>query len=122
VLASFLTIVWNAWDDLSTISYYEIRLDDGLWTKVGFTPSYTTFAEFTFVDLSDGLHTIDIRAADYAGNVRQERFEFVVYALLFRVAVVVIIVAVILVVSAVLFSRRRRFFPRGSKVTHRLVR
>jgi parallel beta-helix repeat protein len=122
VLVSSLTIVWNAWDDLTAISYYEIRLDDGLWTKVGFTPPYTTFAEFTFVDLSDGLHTVDIRAADYAGNVRQERYGFIVYALLFRVVVVVIIVAVIVLASAALFSRRRRFFPRGRKVTHRLVR
>lgn len=81
-----------------------------------------TFAEATFTDLSDGLHTIDIKAVDTAGNVRQERYEFTVDTLFFRVATVVIIVAAVVAVCAVLFSLRRRFIPRGRKAPHRLVR
>lgn len=122
VRASSFTIVWYSWDEISGVAYYEIRLDDGVWKNVSFMTTNNTFAEATFTDLSDGLHTIDIKAVDTAGNVRQERYEFTVDTLFFRVATVVIIVAAVVAVCAVLFSLRRRFIPRGRKAPHRLVR
>ena len=122
VRSSSFTIVWDSWDAESGVEYYEIRLDGGVWTNVSFTNTYQTFAKATFVDLSDGLHTVDIRAFDYAGNVAESRYEFTVDTLFFRVAPIVIIAVAVVAVGAVLFSLRRRFFPRGRKVTHRLVR
>jgi len=120
--SSSFTIVWRAWDEASDISHYEIRLDEGIWAIVSLTNNYSAYAESTFLGLSDGLHTVDIRAVDTAGNVRQERYEFVVDTLIPRVAPVIIIFAIAIAVGAYLFFLKRILFPRGSKVTHRMVR
>jgi len=120
--SSSFTIVWRAWDEASDISHYEIRLDEGIWAIVSLTNNYSAYAESSFLGLSDGLHTVDIRAVDTAGNVRQERYEFVVDTLIPRVAPVIIIFAIAIAVGAYLFFLKRILFPRGSKVTHRMVR
>jgi hypothetical protein len=45
----------------SGIAGFEVRLDGGAWTAGG--------APHTFIGLSDGSHTVEIRAVDAAGNV-----------------------------------------------------
>lgn len=120
--SSSLTIIWRAWDEASDISHYEVRLDEGLWAIVNSTANDGDYPESTFVDLSDGLHTVDIKAVDTAGNVRQERFEFVVDTLIPRVAPIIIVVAIAIAVGAYLFFLKRILSPRRSKVTHRMLR
>jgi hypothetical protein len=65
-----MKVAWDGSDKLSGIDYYEIRLDKNPWTNVSNTTA------FTFSQLSDGNHRIDIRAVDKAGNYRQVRFVF----------------------------------------------
>jgi parallel beta-helix repeat protein len=122
VYASSLAIIWLAWDDTSNLAFCEIRLDDGVWTNASSDIVYHFPAEATFVDLSDGLHTLDIRAVDSARNVRQERYEFTVDTLFFRITPVVVLAVAFVVISVASFFLLRRFLPRRSKATHRLVR
>jgi hypothetical protein len=69
---STLTVTWTGSDEASSISKYEIRLDGGTWTN---TETDTTC---TFTGLSDGTHTVDIKATDKAGNTKQETISFTV--------------------------------------------
>ena len=59
-----ITIIWEGYDNLSGIQYYEISLDNGSWIYLGTETSYQ------FSDLEEGEHWISIRAVDKAGNVR----------------------------------------------------
>jgi hypothetical protein len=65
-----IKVAWDGSDELSGIDHYEIRLDKNPWTNVSNTTA------FTFSQLSDGNHRIDIKAVDKAGNYRQVRFVF----------------------------------------------
>jgi hypothetical protein len=62
IKTSTVTVTWAGSDETSGISQYEIELDADLWTSTGANTTYT------FTGLSDGNHTIDIRALDVAGN------------------------------------------------------
>lgn len=57
-----VTMHWLAIDLQSGIDYYETRIDSGLWINKG------TVTSHTFIGLSNGEHTIDVRAWDKAGN------------------------------------------------------
>ena len=70
--SSSITVEWTSSDDFSGISYYEIRLDGGSWINVGTNTTYT------FTELGDGSHTVDIKAVDKAGNAKQETVSFIV--------------------------------------------
>jgi len=117
-----ITVIWEGWDDVSGIIRYEVRLDGGEWTQADANTS------ITFAGLRDGLHTIDIRAFDAAGNIRQESFEFrvntVTSLFLSYVLQVVIVVVVIAVVIAALYFIGKRYLPRPRlrKTERRLVR
>jgi predicted dienelactone hydrolase len=67
-----VTTSWNASDAGSGIEYYEARLDEGQWMNVGLSTS-----QF-FADLSDGNHTVSIRAVDKAGNPSETQIVFTV--------------------------------------------
>jgi hypothetical protein len=56
----------------SRISHYEIRLDGGAWTNVGANTTYT------FTQLADGSHIIDIRTVDKVRNIQQSTVSFTV--------------------------------------------
>jgi hypothetical protein len=58
-----VTISWSGFDNLSGIDHYEIRLDEGAWINIGASTNYT------FENLSQGVHIIYIRAVDKAGNI-----------------------------------------------------
>ncbi len=59
--------------DLSGIAGFKVSIDDGVESTVGSgTPSYT------FTDLADGPHTINIKAIDLAGNINETSESFIV--------------------------------------------
>ncbi len=58
-----VTVWWIGNDTLSGIGHYEVRIDSGPWQNVGNNKSYF------FKGLSDGFHTIDVKAVDAVGNV-----------------------------------------------------
>ncbi|WXG41788.1 MAG: NosD domain-containing protein [Candidatus Freyarchaeum deiterrae] len=58
-----VTVNWTGSDTGGTgISYCDVRIDNGSWINMGTSTSYT------FSNLSDGLHIVDVRAWDLAGN------------------------------------------------------
>ena len=61
-----LRVVWNAVDEGSGIAYFLVRLDSGEWIR-------TNNTEYTFSGLSEGQHTITIRAYDRAGNMNEAK-------------------------------------------------
>jgi hypothetical protein len=72
IKSSTIDVTWSGSDEYSGISDYRIRLDESSWISIGTNTSYT------FTGLSDGDHTIDIKAVDNAGNVKQETVSFIV--------------------------------------------
>ena len=67
-----VTASWNASDVGSGIEYYEARLDEGQWMNLGLGTS-----QF-FAGLSNGNHTVSIRAVDKAGNPSETQVVFTV--------------------------------------------
>ncbi|WP_455392910.1 C1 family peptidase [[Eubacterium] cellulosolvens] len=70
VSGSMVFINWTGDDGESEIAYYEIKLDDDEYLKIG---SNTSFA---FYNLSKGAHTITVRAVDFAGNAKNTTMNF----------------------------------------------
>ncbi len=59
---SDVTISWSGSDSTSGIDHYEVRIDNGSWINAG------TATQYTFTSVSDGTHTVDVKAVDVAGN------------------------------------------------------
>lgn len=118
--SSYAKVLWEGSDDVSGISHYEIRLDYGLWVNVGLNTSYT------FTGLSDGAHTIEIKATDKAGNVGQKSFGFSVSAGGFQLPPYLreVVIVVVIVVAAVvaLYVVRTKGVVRRRVTSRRLVR
>ncbi len=57
-----VSVSWTGSDETSGIGHYEVRIDGGSWTDVGNNTTHT------FSGLSDGNHTVDVKAVDNAGN------------------------------------------------------
>ncbi len=57
-----ITVWWSGSDILSKISHYEVKVDNGAWEDVG------TATSKTWSDLSEGRHTIYVKAVDNVGN------------------------------------------------------
>jgi hypothetical protein len=72
VKLSTITVSWTGSDKISSISRYEIRLDGGSWINIG------TKTTYTFTKIGNGKHTINIKAADKAGNTKQDTVNFTV--------------------------------------------
>lgn len=60
--SSSVTVEWSGSDALSGIGHYEVRVDGSSWTDVGISTSHI------FTGLSDGSHTVYIKAVDTVGN------------------------------------------------------
>jgi hypothetical protein len=60
--SSTVTVTWTGSDSGSGINYYETRIDSGSWINKGTSTSHT------YTGVSDGTHTVDVRAWDNAGN------------------------------------------------------
>ena len=59
---SSVTVTWTGSDNTSGIDHYEVRIDNGSWINVGMNTSHT------FTGLSEGNHTVNVKAVDKAGN------------------------------------------------------
>jgi len=53
---------WTGTDDVGGLTYSR-RLDSGEWS------SWSSYSSVTFSDVSDGLHTFEVKAKDEAGNI-----------------------------------------------------
>jgi RHS repeat-associated protein len=58
------TINFSTTDATSGVDYYEYTVDAGGWTMIA--------SPFVLPVLSDGIHTVSVRAIDRAGNIRNE--------------------------------------------------
>ncbi len=72
VTTSDVTVTWTGSDSGTGIDHYEVRIDSGSWTNVGTSTSHT------FTGLSDGSHTVDVKAYDGAGNTNTDSVTFTV--------------------------------------------
>ncbi|MEM2292239.1 MAG: hypothetical protein QXX41_03090 [Nitrososphaerota archaeon] len=65
-----VTVIWLGTDYVSGIDHYEVRLDNGPWINVGMNETYT------FLNLTNGVHELYIRAIDKAGNIHETQISF----------------------------------------------
>jgi len=72
IKSSTVTVTWRASDRTSGISHYEIRLDNGSWIDTAMNSTHT------FTGLSDGTHTVEVKATDKAGNAEQVFIRFTI--------------------------------------------
>ena len=97
-----LLVSWNATDNMSGISYYLVRIDDGEWKK-------TTDSEMLIKNISPGRHTIYIRAYDRAGNFKEVSYVIDVPSSTPWLWIVVgLILGVIAVILLVLYNLREK--------------
>jgi hypothetical protein len=68
-----VVVEWTASDAGSGVAMVEVRLDSGAWVEV-------TGPSETFAGLSEGLHTVVVRATDEAGNTATAEVAFTVDA------------------------------------------
>jgi len=125
VSSSDVTVIWEGSDDASGVSNYEIRIDYGPWFNV--MPSELfAHAEHTFTGLSDGAHTVDIMAYDYAGNMRQEMLSFFVNTSNLQLPAylreVIVAVMIIAVVAVAIYVMNLKGLPKRRGAKSRLVR
>ncbi|GEM_PF-1471867 len=67
--SSNVTVEWTGSDNVG-IDHYEVRIDGGSWIDVGKNNSHT------FSKVSDGSHTVDVKAVDGAGNEAMDNVSF----------------------------------------------
>ncbi|MEF8874653.1 MAG: PQQ-binding-like beta-propeller repeat protein [Candidatus Thermoplasmatota archaeon] len=72
VSTSLVTVKWSGSDGETGIDHYEIQINSGGWTDIGALTSYT------FIDLSDGSYTVDVKAVDGVGNTNTDTVNFTV--------------------------------------------
>lgn len=66
-----VTVTWTASDN-GEIDHFEIRVDYGTWVDVGI------MQEYSLVFLSEGSHTLEVRAVDVANNYGKDSVNFTV--------------------------------------------
>ncbi len=69
---SSVDIAWTGSDGGSGIAGYSIRVDEGSWVNVAMATTYT------FDDLEDGDHMVEVMATDAAGNTASASVSFLV--------------------------------------------
>jgi C1A family cysteine protease len=65
-------VSWTGFDSGSGIDRYEVRMDQGFWLNVGSQISHQ------FTSVSQGDHTVEVRAYDLAGNIALESASFTI--------------------------------------------
>jgi hypothetical protein len=72
IKSSNVKVIWSGFDQHSGIDYYQIKLDENRWINV------SSKTDYVLSQLRDGIHKIDVRAVDKAGNHKQVRIIFTV--------------------------------------------
>ena len=67
-----ITIDWNSQEGTHPIDHHEIKLNDGDWIDVGMD------TQFTFEQLDEGEHTVEVRVHDNKNNIFTDSVTFVV--------------------------------------------
>ncbi|MFP4609090.1 MAG: Ig-like domain-containing protein, partial [Candidatus Aenigmatarchaeota archaeon] len=67
---SEVDVTWDGGDDISGIENYKVRLDQGEWIDAG------TDTQYSFDELSDGDHVVELIAEDGAGHTSTETITF----------------------------------------------
>ncbi|GEM_PF-6103101 len=67
-----VTVTWSGSDETSGIDHYRVRINGEAWVEVGTDTSYT------FEDLDEGNHTVEVKAVDAAGNEAVDEVGFIV--------------------------------------------
>ncbi len=65
-----IVVSWTGSDDISGISHYELKIDGNDWIDVGESN------EYTIEDLTDGGHTVQVRAYNGAGQSTTDSVSF----------------------------------------------
>jgi len=95
-------IAWECTEE--NLDHFEVRVDGGDWVNVGTNTSYT-------VTLTDGEHTIDVRAVDRAGNIAEKSITVNAGTQIFGASpwlLVGIILLIAVLLAAVLLMVRRK--------------
>lgn len=114
VKSSTVTATWIGLDAGSGIDHYEVKLDGGSWINV------MTDTSYNFTGVSDGSHTVHVKAVDGLGNSKEAIVNFTVstgIALgldLTTIAIIGAVVVVVIVVVAYPILRGRK--PPTSKL------
>jgi hypothetical protein len=104
---SHVDFVWSATDDGSGVERYDVSVDGGAWITVGTDPRIA-------LRLSDGAHSIVVRAADAAGHTAQGSVSVTVDTNVFSLGgpygalPTMGILALVVVFTAILAALRRR--------------
>jgi C1A family cysteine protease len=69
---SDVTVSWTASDTTSGIQYFEVSIDGGGWIDAGLNSNHI------FTGLATGIHTVDVKAIDRAGNANTDSVIFYV--------------------------------------------
>jgi len=106
-----VAIAWSSTDNESGISHYEYKLDSSSYQSVASTSTVG------LSDLSDGQHTLTVRAIDNAGNIAEKSLTFSIDTNVFSlkgpagpwldVGLIIVIIAVA-ILAVLLFRRRKR--------------
>ncbi len=110
VKSSSVQVTWTGSDADTGIDHYEVKLDDGSWLDVGTDTSHT------FTGVSDGSHTVRVKAVDGADNSKIALVDFTVNTSLLLgpgwmddiMIFAIIIIVIVVIVAAVVLVRRRK--------------
>ncbi len=64
------TVKWNGGDNTSGINHYEVQIDGKIWTHV------FTQTSISFSSLSEGSHTVNVKAFDNTDNTARDNVSF----------------------------------------------
>ncbi|NYT11262.1 MAG: hypothetical protein GKC03_01765 [Methanomassiliicoccales archaeon] len=67
-----IDVSWTGSDGDSGIDYYQVRIDQGFWLNIGAQTSHQ------FTSISQGDHTVEVKAHDLAGNLALESVSFTI--------------------------------------------
>lgn len=70
--SSNVKTVWSGFDAMSGINHYQVRLDDSRWINLG------TDTTYTFSEVCEGSHRVEVKAIDKASLTREVSIHFVV--------------------------------------------
>ncbi|MCP8323777.1 MAG: Ig-like domain-containing protein, partial [Candidatus Methylarchaceae archaeon HK02M2] len=105
VKSSTVEVTWTGSDADTGIDHYEVKLDGGSWINVSTATSYN------FTEVSDGSHTVYVKAVDGAENAKEAMVNFTVSTGIFgldlaTIAIIAIIIIVVVIIIIFFFLRR----------------